>query len=50
MERGAIVEALTASAGNLALAARLVGISPQLLHYKVKKYGIIVRDYVPESL
>ena len=50
MEREAIAEALKASAGNLALAARLMRISPQLLHYKVKKYGIIARDYVPESL
>ena len=50
LERTAIAQALTASAGNLALAARLMGISPQLLHHKVKKYGVIARDYVPESL
>ena len=50
LERDAITQALKASAGNLALAARLVGLSPQLMHYKVKKYGIIARDYVPESL
>ena len=36
----AIRRALTASGGNAAQAARRLGISPQLLNYKLKRLGI----------
>ena len=35
-----IVDALTASQGKAAQAARQLGISPQLMHYKLKRLGI----------
>ena len=36
---------LKKSYGNVALAARLMGLSPQVLHYKIKKHGLRVGDY-----
>lgn len=39
-EISAIEAALTASGGNAARAARRLGISPQLMHYKLKRFGI----------
>ena len=39
-EISAIQEALTATGGNAAQAARRLGISPQLLNYKLKRFGI----------
>lgn len=39
--------ALKKSLGNGAKAARNLGISPQLLHYKMKKYKINRHDYKP---
>lgn len=48
MEASSIEKALTASAGNVAMAARLLGISPQLLHYKMKKHAVSKRDFMPE--
>jgi arginine utilization regulatory protein len=39
-EREVIAEHLTAAGGNVAAAARRLGISRQLLHYKLKKYGL----------
>lgn len=39
--------ALKGSFGNAAKAARNLGISPQLLHYKMKKYKIHRHDYKP---
>ncbi len=39
-EVNSIEGALSETAGNAAGAARLLGMSPQLLHYKLKKYGI----------
>lgn len=50
MEKETICNALQQSAGNMALAARLMQISPQLMQYKVKKYRINVKEYVPNSL
>lgn len=50
LEEKIIRNALTTSAGNLALAAKLMGISPQLMQYKVKKFAINTRDYIPRSL
>ncbi len=40
LERQSIYEALHATAGNKGRAARLLGISPQLLSYKLRKYRI----------
>ena len=50
VEESSIIKALRASAGNIALAARLLGISPQLMHYKMKKYSISKRDFLPGQL
>jgi arginine utilization regulatory protein len=44
-ETGAIVAALTATRGNAAEAARRLGISPQLMHYKLKRFGIDRRAF-----
>ncbi len=40
-----IAERLKEAYGNVALAARLMGLSPQLLHYKIKKYGLNPRVF-----
>lgn len=50
MEAASIAKALKVSAGNVAMAARLLGISPQLLHYKIKKHAIDKRCFLPERL
>ena len=50
IEEASIVKALRASAGNIAMAARLLGISPQLMHYKMKKYALNKRDFLPGQL
>ncbi len=50
VEESSIAKALRASAGNIAMAARLLGISPQLMHYKMKKYGLNKRDFLPGQL
>ena len=50
VESASIERALQASAGNVAMAARLLGISPQLLHYKMKKYRIDKRMFLPDTL
>ncbi len=42
-----IRQALEESRGNGAKAARQLGISPQLLHFKTKKYGINRMDFKP---
>ncbi|WP_373497792.1 sigma-54 interaction domain-containing protein [Desulfococcus sp.] len=48
VEKEAIRRALRASGGNVARAARMLGIlSPQSLHYKLKKYGLNRKDFVP---
>lgn len=43
----AIRQALSASKGNAARAARSLGISPQLLNYKLKRFGIDRKSFVP---
>ena len=50
MEAASIEKALAASAGSVAMAARLLGISPQLLHYKMKKHAIRKQTFMPERL
>ncbi|MCG8472757.1 MAG: sigma 54-interacting transcriptional regulator [Desulfobacterales bacterium] len=39
-ESDAIRDALEKTRGNAAKAATILGISPQLIHYRIKKYGI----------
>lgn len=46
-ERSLVRSALADAGGNVSQAARLLGISRQLLHYKIKKYGIERKHYVP---
>ena len=50
MEMVAILDALGKAAGNKSLASRLLGISPQLLSYKIKKFGINAKNFVPKQL
>jgi len=45
LEKEAIAEALASSRGNVTRAAREIGISRQLLAYKMKKYRIERRQY-----
>lgn len=49
-ERNIIESALRTAAGNRSLAAKLLGISPQLLYYKVKKHGLCPEEYTPKSI
>lgn len=44
-EKRLIGDYLKRSFGNVALAARLMGLSPQVLHYKIKKSRIVVKDF-----
>ncbi|MCF8114136.1 MAG: sigma 54-interacting transcriptional regulator [Desulfotignum sp.] len=46
-ERAAVDKALAASLGNVTRAAETLGISRQLLHYKIKKYRLCRADYMP---
>ena len=44
-ELNSIVDALVQSRGNAAQAARSLGISPQLMNYKLKRFNINRKDY-----
>jgi len=44
-ERELIVEALKATNGNVAAAARKLGISQRIIHYKINKIGITPEWY-----
>jgi arginine utilization regulatory protein len=44
-EAASIQAALAATRGNAAGAARRLGISPQLMHYKLKRFGIDRLDF-----
>lgn len=46
-EEDLVRRALARTRGNVSGAARSLGISRQLLHYKMKKYGITRDDYAP---
>jgi arginine utilization regulatory protein len=46
-EKTAVDEALAAARGNVTRAAKRLGISRQLLHYKIKKYRLCRADYMP---
>ncbi|MEJ2750129.1 MAG: helix-turn-helix domain-containing protein, partial [Anaerolineae bacterium] len=47
LERQVITEALTQSQGHVTRAAKSIGISRQLLHYKMKKHGLRRSDFTP---
>ncbi|SDP60303.1 sigma-54 interaction domain-containing protein [Desulforhopalus singaporensis] len=42
-----IKKALTLFQGNVSRAAKKLDLSPQLLHYKMKKYNIARKDFIP---
>lgn len=46
-EKTAVDAALAAARGNVTRAAKSLGISRQLLHYKIKKYRLCRADYMP---
>jgi len=46
-EKKAVETALYASLGNVTQAAKTLGISRQLLHYKIKKYNLFRVDFIP---
>ncbi|MFN2437071.1 MAG: sigma-54 interaction domain-containing protein [Desulfotignum sp.] len=48
-ERGAVSNALAACNGNVTRAARQLGISRQLLHYKIKKHRLYRADFLPRD-
>jgi arginine utilization regulatory protein len=48
-ERDAVANALAACHGNVTRAARQLGISRQLLHYKIKKHRLRRADFLPEK-
>ncbi len=48
-ERLAVNEALSACQGNVTRAARQLGISRQLLHYKIRKHRLCRADYLPRN-
>lgn len=45
-----LIKALTSTGGQAAQAARILGVSPQLFHHKLKKHSIAPGDYKPTSL
>jgi len=48
-ERSAVKSALSAAEGNVTKAAKNLGISRQLLHYKIKKFGFSRVDFIRRS-
>lgn len=44
-ERKLINEALAAAGGNVSEAARMLNVSRQLIHYKMRKYGLVRERY-----
>jgi len=49
LELESLQTALAASGGNVARAARILGISRQLLHYKLKKFGLRSTRVTPRN-
>ncbi len=48
LERDLIMDALKSSGGNLAAAARLLGITSRMIRYKIKKLGIDYQQFFGE--
>jgi arginine utilization regulatory protein len=48
-EKAAIKASLSAAEGNVTKASESLGISRQLLHYKIKKYGFFRGDFIRRS-
>ena len=46
-EKSAVIRALEQSQGNVTQAARQLGISRQLLHYKIKKHALKRKHFLP---
>jgi Nif-specific regulatory protein len=44
-ERALIIDALVSSQGNQSQAAKLLGTSKRVIHYKIHKYGIDPRRF-----
>ncbi|MCX5834771.1 MAG: hypothetical protein NTV99_09745 [Deltaproteobacteria bacterium] len=44
-ERALIIDALVNTSGNQSQAAKLLGITKRVIHYKVHKYGIDPRRF-----
>jgi len=44
-ERELLVDALKSSRGNVAAAARKLGLTKRVAHYKISKLGMNPRDY-----
>lgn len=44
-ERALIIDALVNTSGNQSRAAKLLGITKRVIHYKVHKYGIDPRRF-----
>jgi arginine utilization regulatory protein len=49
LEQQTITEALTLNQGHVTRAAESIGISRQLLHYKMRKHGLRRSDFTPGS-
>lgn len=49
IEREAILNALAACSWIQARAARKLGITERMIGYKIKKYGIEIREVIKES-
>ncbi len=48
-ERALIVDALVSTQGNQSQAAKLLGTSKRVIHYKIHKYGIDPRRFRMEN-
>jgi arginine utilization regulatory protein len=46
-EKAVVTDALAANRGNVTRAAKSIGISRQLFNYKMKKYRIMRREFMP---
>ncbi|SDT84155.1 sigma-54 interaction domain-containing protein [Desulfobacula phenolica] len=49
-EKSAIKTALSTAGGNVTLASKKLGISRQLLHYKIKKHGLCRLDFISRPI
>lgn len=46
-ERDALIQSLTAAAGNISLAASMLGLNRQTFNYRMKKYGLTRESFRP---